>query len=68
MMIDNILSLRTDPKLLEAARSASKKLNPQEILEQKISFVFGSMGRDSNMTKEQVRRSILEQGGSLTSK
>lgn len=63
MIIDSILGLKTDPRLLAAVHSASKRLSPQEIMEQRVSFVYGSMGHESNMTKEQVRRVILEQGG-----
>lgn len=61
-----LLGLKTDPKLLSKLRQPSaRKLSAAEILEQRVSFVFGSMKPDSEVTRERVRQIILEQDGSL---
>ena len=68
MMNDSISLLKTDPRLLDAVKSASKAMTPYEILEQRVSFVYGSMSKDSNMTKEQVRQVVMAQGGAVIRK
>lgn len=56
--------LKTDQNLIDAMKvSASKKLNYKEMLEQRISYVYGSMGHNSTVTKDQVRHVILELQG-----
>jgi hypothetical protein len=68
MMIDSISAMKTNQGLLDAVRAAPQRLSPHEIFEQKASFVYGSLDRNNNMTKEQVRRVIRAQGGELVSK
>jgi hypothetical protein len=59
----NVISnFTTDKKLLDAVKAAPEKLSPHELFEQKVSFVFGSIDRNS-MTKEQVRGVMLVQAG-----
>lgn len=68
MIIDHAMSLKTDAGLLEVMRTtASKKLSSEEQLEQRVSYVYGLLHDSSNVTKEQVRRAILEQVGVLGS-
>lgn len=63
-MVANISGLKTDATLLEALeKTASKRLTAEEVLEQRISFVFGSMGSDSNVTRQYIRQVIEEQEG-----
>lgn len=66
MNFASVLSLKTDERLLNAARRAAEhKMSSGELMEQRVSFVYGSMGGDkSGVTKEHVRQVILEQGGS----
>lgn len=52
----------TDKRLLDAVKAASVRRSPHEMFEQKVSFVFGSIHRNS-MTKEQVREVMLKQAG-----
>jgi len=60
----NILELRTDPELLELVRkTAGRKLTAAERREQRISFVFGQVGRKSGLTLEEIRRMIEEREG-----
>lgn len=68
MSFRNVLSLKTDEKLLDAVRVASQqRLNADQLLEQRVSFVYGSMGKqDNSMTKERVRQVILEQQGAVS--
>lgn len=63
-MSNESLELKTSEELLEALRGAlAKKPTPQDILEQRVSFVFGSLGADNSVTREKVRQIITEQDG-----
>lgn len=58
------LGLKTDPALLNKLKgAAARKSSQDEIFEQRVSFVFGSMKENSGVTRERVRRVILEQDG-----
>lgn len=66
-MTDSLLSLKTSPRLLEALRSAATKpMTARDVMEQRVSFVYGSMDAASGVTRERVRQLILEQEGSTT--
>ena len=48
---------RTPQELISALeKSAQQKLSAEEIQEQRVSFVYGSMDADSSVSKIQVRR------------
>lgn len=60
MSIDSILAMKTDPRLLESIqRAAVRPLSSEEMLAQRVSFVFGSVGKDNGATRERVRDVIL---------
>jgi hypothetical protein len=59
VMNTKFLELKTDEKLLNALKNA-KKLSAEEVLEQRVSFVYGSMKSDSSVTREQVKK-VLEE-------
>lgn len=64
MTHEYVLSLKTDVRVLDALqRATTVKLTQADLLEQRISFVYGAMGGESTMTKEQVRKVILQQAG-----
>jgi SpoU rRNA methylase family enzyme len=64
MIIDGVLALKSKSTLMDAIHRASgKKLTPDELLEQRVSFVFGSMKQDNGVTKDQVRQAIRNQMG-----
>lgn len=66
-MTDSLLSLKTNPKLLEALCSAATKpMTARDLMEQRVSFVYGSMDAASGVTRDRVRQLILEQEGSTT--
>lgn len=66
-MNDSLLSLKSSDKLLDAVRrAATRRLTSCEILEQRVSFAFGSMDSASSVTREHVRQLILEQEGVQT--
>lgn len=55
---------QTPSSLLDALReSVGKRLSPEELSEQRVSFVYGSLDSESNVTKEEVRKIISNQGG-----
>ena len=63
-MGNEALNLKTDDSLLSALRNAAtKKQTANEIQEQRISFVFGSLDSDSDVTKEQIRQIISAEKG-----
>ncbi len=60
----DILSLKTNEALLSKLKhAASHKPSSAEILDQRVSFVFGLLKPDSGMTREQVRKVIVDQEG-----
>lgn len=64
MIIDSVLSLKTNPGLLDVLKKSLRtKLSPNDLLEQRVSFVFGSMKSQNGVTKDRVRQMILEQVG-----
>ena len=63
-MTKHLQNIQTDPGLLAKLRNqANGETSAKEIFEQRVSFVFGSMAQDSGVTREQVRKVILEQAG-----
>lgn len=63
-MVRNLLDLKTNPDLLRALEGAvQRKQTADEILEQRVSFVYGSVCPENGVTREQVRMLILEHEG-----
>lgn len=65
MILDSVLSLKTDERILKAVdRNIEKRMTSEEIAEQRVSFVISSMGGErGGMTKDHVRSVMLKQGG-----
>ena len=64
MLFDTILQLKTNPSLLKRIEDLSdKKLTSSEVFEQRVSFVYGLMGGDNNVTKSEVRKAIQDYAG-----
>jgi hypothetical protein len=58
-MNDNFLGLKTDPSLLnKLQRAAGHKPSQAQIVEQRVSYVYGSVKPSSGVTREQVRNVI----------
>lgn len=52
-------NLKTDPALLDRLRAAAKvKMSPEQLRKQKISFIMGSLGDDSTITRERVESEL----------
>ncbi|MFM0732362.1 hypothetical protein PQQ52_17895 [Paraburkholderia sediminicola] len=65
-MKDNFLGLKTDQTLLNKLEKAvDRKPSQAEILEQRVSYVFGFMKPDSGVTREQVRNVIIGKDGGI---
>ena len=61
-MNGKVVEIRTDEALLRAlTESSPRKPTAEEALEQRVSFVYGSMKSDSDLTREQVKKIIVEQ-------
>ena len=55
---------KTKQELLDLMKSkVGTPMSAEEILEQKVSYIFGMVGRSSTVTKEQIRQQILESEG-----
>jgi len=62
--MDTLMELKTNPKLLSSLKdAASKKQTVDEIREQKVSFVYGSLSSKSAVTREQVRQLLVDREG-----
>lgn len=54
-----VVELKTDAELLRSLQEdGQRKPTAEEALEQRVSFVLGSLKSDSEMTRDQVRRLI----------
>jgi len=63
-MRPDVLELKTAPGLLAALHEAqARKQTSQEILEQRVSFVYGSLDDDNGVTRDRVRQILTEQNG-----
>ncbi len=57
-------NLKTDQSLLDRLeRAASSKQTAQEKLEQRVSFIFGSLDSKSEITRDKIRQLLKEQQG-----
>lgn len=64
MLIDNALGLPTSLRLVGALdRAKSRPMSQRDLIEQRVSFVLGSVNPDSNVTRERVREVVLGQDG-----
>jgi hypothetical protein len=56
--------LKTDEKLLKALHAAaSRKVSPEEMREQRVSYIMGMFKPDSDITRERVLDVLAEQSG-----
>lgn len=66
LMSERIPEIKTGNALLKALKSAaSGKLTYEELFEQRVSFVYGSLKPSSSITKDKVREIIKEQEGKV---
>jgi hypothetical protein len=57
-------NLRTKESTLRALENASRRTPTQdEIRKQRISFIMGSLNKDSQMTKAKIQEMLAEQEG-----
>lgn len=57
--------IRTDSNLLKRLEEATEKpLSRDELRNQRVSFVMGSLKKDSTITRDQVEKVLQEQEGS----
>jgi hypothetical protein len=62
--VSNFFSAKADRRLIQKLEhAAQQRQSPKEILEQSVSFVYGSIDKESNVTRDQVRKIIVEQEG-----
>lgn len=59
-----LMKLKTDNSLLKALEKASsEKPDAEELLEQRVSFIYGALDADSEMTRDAIKQILLEQEG-----
>ncbi len=57
-------NLKTREKLLNALKDASKReITPEQLHNQRISFIMGSLDEDSRVTRAQVQQVLARQEG-----
>ena len=62
MALENVLTMKDGDGVKDALKRASQqKQTPADLIAQRISFVFASISEKSGVTKEQLRKVILEQ-------
>lgn len=64
MNIDSVLALKDDPAIRKAVNAAPKTMSAVDVMEQRISYVYGSLKRKNpNLTRDRVRRVLQGQLG-----
>lgn len=65
-MGDVVLKLKTDDALLDALKKASEeKPDHSELVEQRVSFIFGSLKANSGITHDRIKKILGEQEGGV---
>lgn len=65
-MNESILTLKTDQELVTALKGAAQqKQSAGELFEQRVSFVYSSVGSKNNITRERVRELVREHEGGV---
>jgi hypothetical protein len=60
-MTNEALKTATDKRLLDALEEGARKgRSSKEATEQKISFVYSAMDKESGVTKERIREALSE--------
>ena len=63
-MGDAILPTKTNPALLEKLKKAADvKQSAEEMHEQRVSFIYGSVSSKSSLTHERIRQVLVEHEG-----
>lgn len=58
--------LKTSADLLRALEDATRReLTSEEVNNQRVSFIFGSLKDDNNITKQRIREVLARNTGSL---
>lgn len=64
VMGDALLQLKTDNSLIQALnRALTDKPSAEELLEQRVSFIYGALDADSGMTREAIKEILVQQKG-----
>lgn len=59
MFIDGVFSIKASDTVKRAIAQANKhRMSPNEIIEQKISFVMASLSDSNSMSREEVRKLV----------
>lgn len=65
--MNNVLSAMTSDQsvLVKLKKAAQVQMSDADRFEQRVSFVFGSLGKNNTMTKADVRAQLRHQVGDL---
>jgi len=65
-MNNALLTMTSSPALLEKLKKAAKvQMSAEDRFEQRVSYVFGSLGKNNTMTKAEVRNQLRHQIGDM---
>jgi hypothetical protein len=68
MILKALQETSTSPELLELFQEAGQhQMSAEEINEQRISFVYGTIGNQHGISKDEVRNSMMRFNGRVTS-
>ncbi len=63
-MVNSGVEIKTNSFLLEALRNAAQvKQTAQDRLEQRVSYIFGSVDADNGITKDRIRQFLVNEDG-----
>jgi hypothetical protein len=64
LMGEQVLELKTDTELLRALKSAAgRKPSAEELVEQRVSYIYGAMDSQSGVTRERIKQTLDDQDG-----
>lgn len=64
MLMESVLALKTNERVLaQMVTSVARGVCPAEMLEQRVSYVYGSVSHENSATKQQVREVICANVG-----
>jgi hypothetical protein len=65
--MNNLVELKTKPTLLHALKNtSSRRLSADEVHQQRVSFIFGSIKRASGVTKSQIEEVLAGLEGNVS--
>jgi hypothetical protein len=59
-------NIKTDQGLLNRLRASGRHVSKDQLRHQRVSFIFGALPADSNITRQQIETTLARSEGELT--